>query len=64
MMLTNDIYSSQLPIGTGVPQGSILGPLLFLLYVNGLTSTTRSAKVVMYADDTIVYDSLAKVPKF
>ena len=43
--------SSFLNISTGVPQGSILGPLLFLIYVNDLCNST-DAKTIMYADDT------------
>ena len=47
----NGFKSNKLPIETGVPQGSILGPLLFLLYINDLPSATR-IKCVLYADDS------------
>lgn len=51
----NNIASSKLRIQHGVPQGSILGPLLFLAYVNDITIIPGSPELVMYADDTNVF---------
>ena len=51
----NDHLSSASPLNCGVPQGSIIGPILFLIYINDLPNCLNVGSPRMYADDTNVF---------
>ena len=49
------VHSDEAPIFNGVPQGSILGPLLFILFLNDLPEQLKHSRIIKYADDTVIY---------
>jgi hypothetical protein len=51
----NSVNSKLLPVTCGVLQGSILGPLLFILFINDIVSTSKLIDFIMFADDTNLF---------
>ena len=59
--MINNVYSDYGKIECGVPQGSILGPLLFLVYINDLRNCLNHSKSFLYADDTVLIESCCDI---
>ena len=60
-MVQNGSFSDYSSIESGIPQGSVLGPLLFLVYINDLERNIKS-NIKLFADDTMLF-SIVKNPE-
>ena len=56
-VLVRGTFSEPIAVKSGVPQGTVLGPLLFLVYINDMPDTIKS-KIALFADDTYLYKSI------
>ena len=55
------VLSQNSPVLSGVPQGTVLGPLLFLLMISNINKEIISSKVISFADDTQVYQNYSNI---
>ena len=54
--------SDVLPVSSGVPQGSVIGPILFIIYIDGITKVALTAgNLSLYADDILLYRPIQNI---
>ena len=57
--------SEVLPVSSGVPQGSVLGPILFIIYIDGITKVALTAgNLSLFADDILLYRPIQNIEDF
>ena len=57
----NKTFSNSYPAYTGVPQGSVIGPLSFLIHFSDSYSSLKQTEIVKYADDTVIFTSSSEM---
>ena len=62
-MVVDVVESDYMDVNTGDPQGSVLGPLLFIIYINDIISSSKLLMFSLFADDSVEYYSHSNVAR-
>jgi hypothetical protein len=57
-VVIDGVTSNTVPVTSGVPQGTVLGPILFLIYINDFPEYLTHSKLKLFADDSIIYKEI------
>ena len=60
-VILGDAHSSLANVSSGIPQGTVLGPILFLIYINDLPDCIRYSTIRLFADDCIIYRPIKSI---
>ena len=60
MVRVNGQLSTSKAVISGIPQGSVVGPLLFVIYINDVTDLVQS-NILLFADDTKIFNKVSSV---
>ena len=57
-VVIDNVSSDSVPVVSGVPQGTVLGPILFIIYMNDVIENIKHSKIWLFADDIILYKEI------
>ena len=57
-VVIDNVSSDSVPVVSGVPQGTVLGPILFIIYMNDVIENIKHSKIRLFADDIILYKEI------